>query len=116
MDSRAFEQSVAAPTSPSEQRSINQPTADQSRSQQSARALRLTIGRAWVPCPKTGQLTVQEIRVLELISRGLSNKMIARSLQIAPETVKSHVKHILAKLNADTRAAAVWRAKGLSPI
>ena len=62
---------------------------------------------------KTSQLTVQEIRVLELICRGLSNKMIARSLQIAPETVKSHVKHILAKLNVNTRAAAVWQAKGL---
>jgi DNA-binding CsgD family transcriptional regulator len=35
-------------------------------------------------------------------------------LKIAPETVKSHAKHILAKLNAQTRAEAVARAAGMN--
>jgi LuxR family transcriptional regulator, maltose regulon positive regulatory protein len=43
----------------------------------------------------------------------LSNKEIARDLAIAPETVKSHVKNIFAKLNVEKRAQAVSRAQSL---
>ena len=39
-----------------------------------------------------------------MIARGMSNKCIARSLGIAPETVKTHAKGILSKLEARTRA------------
>ena len=39
--------------------------------------------------------------------RGLSNADVAQSLFISQETVKSHVRHILAKLEADTRTQAV---------
>jgi LuxR family maltose regulon positive regulatory protein len=45
-----------------------------------------------------------------MISQGLSNKHIARALQISPETVKSHAKNIFLKLAVCTRAAAVLRA------
>lgn len=55
-------------------------------------------------------LSVKETIILRLISVGLSNKNIARELQIAPETVKSHAKHIFIKLSAKTRAEAVARA------
>jgi LuxR family transcriptional regulator, maltose regulon positive regulatory protein len=48
-----------------------------------------------------------------LIAEGLSNKEIARDLVIAPETVKSHVKNIFAKLNVEKRAQAVARAQSL---
>lgn len=58
-------------------------------------------------------LSPRERGVLLLICRGLSNKDIARELQIAPETVKSHAKRILLKLRARTRAEAVARAVGL---
>jgi len=55
-------------------------------------------------------LTVRECDVLAMISQGLSNKRIARALEISPETVKSHVKHIFLKLEVGTRAEAVSRA------
>jgi LuxR family maltose regulon positive regulatory protein len=45
------------------------------------------------------------------MSEGLSNKEIARDLAIAPETVKSHIKNIFAKLNVERRAQAVTRAQ-----
>jgi PAS domain S-box-containing protein len=60
-------------------------------------------------------LSPRERCVLLLICQGLSNKGIARELQIAPETVKSHAKQILLKLSARTRAEAVARAAGFKP-
>lgn len=63
--------------------------------------------------PQTGNnllsLTPREADILELISQGLANKMIARKLDIAESTVKVHVKHLLKKLNLKSRVeAAVW--------
>jgi len=52
-------------------------------------------------------LSVRELKVLELIADGNSNKHIARELHIAEGTVKSHVKSILAKLQANDRTHAV---------
>jgi LuxR family maltose regulon positive regulatory protein len=51
-----------------------------------------------------------------MIGQGLSNKRIARALEISPETVKSHVKHIFLKLAVNTRAEAVSRAGSLGAI
>jgi DNA-binding CsgD family transcriptional regulator len=59
-------------------------------------------------------LSRREADVLQMIARGMSNKCIARSLGIAPETVKTHVKSILSKLKARTRAQAVARAETLA--
>jgi LuxR family maltose regulon positive regulatory protein len=61
-------------------------------------------------------LSAREGAILNLIARGLSNKEIARSLAIAPETVKSHVKNIFIKLEAEKRAQAVARAQSLGLI
>jgi LuxR family maltose regulon positive regulatory protein len=58
-------------------------------------------------------LSAREGDILKLIGEGLSNKEIARNLAIAPETVKSHVKHIFTKLNVERRAQAVSRAQSL---
>ncbi len=52
-------------------------------------------------------LSNQELRVLQLISDGHSNKEIANQLCIAETTVKSHVSKILMKLNAKRRTEAV---------
>ena len=49
-------------------------------------------------------LSAREGDILKLIGEGLSNKEIARNLAIAPETVKSYVKHIFTKLNVERRA------------
>jgi LuxR family maltose regulon positive regulatory protein len=48
-----------------------------------------------------------------MIADGMSNKGIARSLGIAPETVKSHAKSIFIKLATRTRAQAVARAEAI---
>jgi ATP/maltotriose-dependent transcriptional regulator MalT len=55
-------------------------------------------------------LSRRETGILQMIARGMSNKRIAQSLGIAPETVKSHAKSIFFKLAARTRAQAVARA------
>jgi DNA-binding CsgD family transcriptional regulator len=51
--------------------------------------------------------TAREIEVLQLISDGLVNREIGERLFLSEETVKSHVRHILAKLQARSRAHAV---------
>jgi ATP/maltotriose-dependent transcriptional regulator MalT len=61
----------------------------------------------------TESLSPREHSVLRSMSYGLSNKRIAQELQIAPETVKSHVKGIFIKLAVQTRAHAVSTAGAL---
>jgi two-component system nitrate/nitrite response regulator NarL len=51
-------------------------------------------------------LTAREHEILLHLSQGLSNKAIARVLDISHDTVKLHVKHILAKLNLTSRVEA----------
>ena len=58
-------------------------------------------------------LSPREHSVLRSMSCGLSNKRIAQELQIAPETVKSHVKGIFIKLAVQSRAHAVSTAGAL---
>ena len=52
-------------------------------------------------------LTSREREILQLLADGMSNADAAARLFISQETVKSHVRHILAKLEADTRTHAV---------
>jgi len=52
-------------------------------------------------------LTAREREILQLLADGMSNADAAQRLFISQETVKSHVRHILAKLEADTRTHAV---------
>jgi LuxR family maltose regulon positive regulatory protein len=61
----------------------------------------------------TESLSPREHSILRSIGSGLSNKRIAQELQIAPETVKSHVKGIFIKLAVQTRAHAVSTASAL---
>jgi LuxR family maltose regulon positive regulatory protein len=60
-----------------------------------------------------GALSRRETDILTLIADGLSNKEIARSLDIGPETVKSHLKSVFTKLGVEKRAQAVSRAQTL---
>lgn len=55
-------------------------------------------------------VTEREVEVLELLSRGLGNKEMARALFVSEATVKSHLSHIYTKLGVDTRAGAVAAA------
>ena len=51
--------------------------------------------------------TAREIEVLQLVADGLVNREIGQRLYLSEETVKSHVRHLLAKLQARSRAHAV---------
>jgi len=58
------------------------------------------------------RLSEREIDVLQHVGRGAANKTIAMRLGISEETVKVHMKHILAKLDAADRTHAVTIALG----
>lgn len=60
--------------------------------------------------PSPAHLTRREREVLALVAGGISNKGIARQLQVSPNTVKFHIAAILDKLDAATRAEAVVAA------
>ncbi len=51
-------------------------------------------------------LTEREREVLEHVARGMSNKVIAQALSISHNTVKLHVRHIMAKLDLNSRVEA----------
>ncbi len=57
-----------------------------------------------------GDLTSREVEVLRHVALGLSNKEIAATLGVSEETIKSHVTHLLAKLDVDNRAQATVQA------
>ncbi len=61
-------------------------------------------------------LTARETEVLELLSQGLSNKLIARRLNISEHTVKFHVSSIYTKLDASSRTDAVSKGARLGLI
>src|SRR5689334_9754204 len=49
-------------------------------------------------------LTGQEREIMRLVARGLSNKAIARQLNVSPGTIKVHLKHMFEKLEIDNRS------------
>ncbi|MGN8026455.1 response regulator [Microbacterium sp. 22242] len=57
------------------------------------------------------ELTPREQEVLVLVAEGLSNREIAVALFVGEATVKTHVVHLLEKLNADSRTGAVSAAR-----
>jgi len=71
-----------------------------------AQALR---GEAMSVVHDAGPLTERERDILACVAAGMSNKLIARELNITEGTVKVHVKNLLKKLNFRSRVeAAVW--------
>jgi len=61
--------------------------------------------------PARNELTLRQRRVLELLSTGLSNKRIARALDISEITVKAHVTAIFRKLGVSNRVQAGLEAR-----
>jgi LuxR family maltose regulon positive regulatory protein len=61
-------------------------------------------------------LTDRELDVLRLLAAGQSTPEIARTLYVEVNTVRTHVKHLYAKLGAHSRDQAVWRAQALTLI
>jgi two-component system response regulator DevR len=65
--------------------------------------------------PSLEQLTAQELRILELIADGMTNRQIATTLFLAEKTVKNYVSSMLAKLRLESRTqAAIFATKHLS--
>lgn len=69
------------------------------------RLLALTAGH--MPPEPFANLTHQEVRILRLVGRGLGNEKIASEANIAPSTVRSHLKNMYRKLGLRSRAEAV---------
>lgn len=61
-------------------------------------------------------LTGQEMKVLDALATGCANKEIARRLGLSPNTVKTHLANLYAKLEVTTRTGAVGRARDLGLI
>jgi DNA-binding NarL/FixJ family response regulator len=72
--------------------------------------------RRVVAAPATDALSPREKEVLALVAEGRSNKAIAETLFVSPNTVKTHVASLLSKLHADSRvqlaALAARQARG----
>jgi two-component system, NarL family, nitrate/nitrite response regulator NarL len=80
----------------------------------SRRVAALVASRGSAPAP--GQLTPRESEIGALLSRGLSNKHIARTLSLQLATVKNHVHKILEKLNVRTRGEAAALLRGSATV
>ncbi len=90
--------------------------------------LGLWIGRQLTPGPQRSDfqpneaaatalgLTSREREVLALMAEGQSNKEIARSLSVSPNTVKTHVSNLYSKLDVAKRTQAVRKAQTLALI
>jgi|CXWL01.1.fsa_nt_gi DNA-binding NarL/FixJ family response regulator len=79
------------------------------------RSIRALAAGAWSgpmpgPAKRREPLSQRELEVLERIVAGERNQTIADALGLSCNTVKTHVCHILAKLEAETRTQAVARA------
>jgi len=60
--------------------------------------------------------TERELKVLSLLAHGMSNKEIGQQLYISETTVKFHVRNIMRKMDAASRAEAVYEASKLGVI
>lgn len=91
-------------------------------------ALGLWAGRRLTPAPRSPEfsrnqaairslgLSPRECEILELLASGQSNKEMARSLGISPNTVKTHIARVFEKLEVEKRMQAVEKARWLALI
>jgi len=64
------------------------------------------------PSPTTDNLSTAEKRVMRLVGQGLDNAAIAQSLNLSPNTIKTHIRHIFEKLHVSDRTqAALWAVR-----
>lgn len=66
--------------------------------------------------PERPKFTERELKVLQLLARGLSNREIGGELYISETTVKFHVRNIMRKMDASSRAEVVYEASKLGVI
>lgn len=80
--------------------------------------LRIFRPAAAAPGPNTQAqaslgISERELEVLRLLAAGQSNKEIANRLAVSPNTVKTHISNLFAKLEVRRRTAAIGRAREL---
>lgn len=86
------------------------------RVERGGRFLCASASQAMADAFAVGTMTARELDVLRLLGVGMDNKTIARRLDIALGTVKTHVKALLEKLNASSRTEAAIEAMRLGVI
>lgn len=69
--------------------------------------------KALLSGPDVRAISPRELEILQSLAQGLSNKQIARQLQISESTVKTHRERLYHKLNVSTRAGALTAARSL---
>ena len=77
------------------------------------RAILANPSRDWMPQVALPSFTPREEQVLKLLNLGLSNKDIARRMDLSPDTVKDHLERVFHKLDVRDRLSAVKRATEL---
>jgi DNA-binding NarL/FixJ family response regulator len=67
---------------------------------------------------RTHNLTMRQRQLMDLVSRGLSNKEIANRLNLSQCTVKNHIRRVMRNVDAESRHQAVdlMRASGVLPL
>ena len=86
-------------------------------------------GRRMTPSARTGEpferneaairslgLSPRECEILEMLASGQSNKELARTLAISPNTVKTHIARVYGKLEVERRVQAIEKARWLALI
>lgn len=88
-------------------------------------ALGIWVGRRLTPAPAAGEfarneaairslgLSPRECEILGLLASGQSNKEMARSLAISPNTIKTHLARVYDKLEVQRRVQAIEKARRL---
>jgi two-component system, NarL family, response regulator DevR len=66
--------------------------------------------------PELAELTEQELKLLELVAEGLTNRQIGERMFLAEKTVKNYVSHLLAKLGLERRTQAAVLATELRSV
>ncbi len=80
------------------------------------RGLQLSLESQSSPPDAVVRLTPRQRSVLELVSRGMSNKGIAHELGVSEGTVKVHVHHLFKKMNVSNRVQLALRGFGLEGV
>ncbi len=70
----------------------------------------VAAGEVWTGPDSNNRITARELEVIELVVRGLSNREVARQLELSEQTVKNHNARIMDKLEVRNRVELVLHA------
>ena len=58
----------------------------------------------------TSPLNARELEILQLASKGMSNKSIAKKLSVSERTIGAHFRYIFTKMDVGSRTEAIYKA------